>query len=151
VQQFTANAASTASRIFVDALDNLYTVGSFAGIVDFDPSALVNNRTSIGQSDIFIQKHNPSPLVGLLELIEENDANIKVYPNPSRARIRVEFEEEHKIVEIKIYDQQGRLKQEHNYDNVQFLETVLEGPAGIYFVELLLNSTERKVVKIVKN
>ena len=151
VQQFTGNAASTASRIFVDALDNLYTVGSFAGIVDFDPSALVNNRTSIGQSDIFIQKHNPSPLVGLLELIEENDANIKVYPNPSRARIRVEFEEEHKIVEIKIYDQQGRLKQEHNYDNVQFLETVLEGPAGIYFVELLLNSTERKVVKIVKN
>ncbi len=151
VQQFTGNAASTANRIFVDALDNLYTVGSFAGIVDFDPSALVNNRTSIGQSDIFIQKHNPSPLVGLLELIEENDANIKVYPNPSRARIRVEFEEEHKIVEIKIYDQQGRLKQEHNYDNVQFLETVLEGPAGIYFVELLLNSTERKVVKIVKN
>lgn len=151
VQQISGNSKSTSNCIFVDQQNNLYTAGSFEGTVDFDPSSLVNNRTSIGQSDIFIQRHNPSLLVGFHELMEENDASVKVYPNPSRARIRVDFEKVHKTVEMKIYDQQGRLSQERNYKNVQFIDTVVEGQMGVYFVELLLDLTERKVFKVVKN
>tara|TARA_B110000046_G_scaffold40598_1_gene45057 strand:- start:6038 stop:7741 length:1704 start_codon:yes stop_codon:yes gene_type:complete len=151
VQQFTGNTVSAANRVFIDQQGNLYTAGYFEGTVDFDPSTLINSRTSIGQSDVFIQRHNLLPLVDLLELFENDDASVKFYPNPTQARIRVAFQEEHKIVEVKIYDKLGRLRQNRNYTNVQIIETVVEGRAGVYYVELVLNFTERKVFKIVKN
>lgn len=42
--------------IAVDAAGNVYTVGSFRGTVDFDPSATTFNLTATGNSDLFIQK-----------------------------------------------------------------------------------------------
>ena len=44
------------NALAVDANGNIYTVGSFAGTVDFDPGVAVYDLTSAGQSDIFISK-----------------------------------------------------------------------------------------------
>ena len=151
VQQFSGNAESRASQILVDRQDNLYTVGSFEGTVDFDPTLLVNNRTSAGQSDIFIQKHSTSPLVSLLDAIVEEEGSIKVYPNPTQARIRVDFQKKHKTVEMKIYDVQGRVRLKSNYSNVEYIEADVVEESGVYLVELLLNGRERKTLKIIKH
>ncbi|MFT6167665.1 MAG: hypothetical protein ACJAV5_002125 [Vicingaceae bacterium] len=151
VQQFTGNTSSAANRIFVDQQDNLYTVGSFEGTIDFDPSGAADNRTAIRKNDIFVQRHTPTPLVSLLELIQGDNRSIKVYPNPSQERIRIDFEKEYKTVEMKVYDAQGRLRVERSYSNVQFIEGDVEEENGIYFIELLLNETERKTLKLVKS
>lgn len=151
VQQFTGNISSTANCIFVDQQDNLYTVGKFEGAVDFDPSSALNNRQSIGQSDVFIQRHASSPLVAIVELNEENGSGIKVYPNPSQDWIRIDFNEAYKSIEMKIYDTQGSLRQEQKYFAVQFIEVPVEEENGVYIIELLLNATERKTFKLVKN
>ncbi len=42
--------------IAVDASGNVYTTGTFAGTVDFDPNAGTFNLTAVDSSDIFIQK-----------------------------------------------------------------------------------------------
>jgi len=42
--------------ITVDVLGNTYTAGYFQGTVDFDPSIVVSNLTSVGGRDIFVQK-----------------------------------------------------------------------------------------------
>jgi hypothetical protein len=151
VQQFTGNIISTANRIYVDQQDNVYTVGSFEGTVDFDPSLGANNRLAIGQSDAFIQKHAPSPVVAIVELNEEMGRNVTVYPNPSNDWVRIDFGEEYSFVEMKIYDTQGRLRQEQKYSTVQLIEVPVEEENGVYIIELLLNGAERKTFKLVKN
>jgi len=44
------------NSIKVDASGNVYTIGNFEGIVDFDPGAGISNLTSSGMNDIFILK-----------------------------------------------------------------------------------------------
>src|SRR5437764_6726918 len=44
------------NSIAVDASGNVYTTGSFEGIVDFNPGAGVFNLTSSGLTDMFISK-----------------------------------------------------------------------------------------------
>ncbi|MBK9286839.1 MAG: hypothetical protein IPN38_03925 [Flavobacteriales bacterium] len=48
-----------AFAVTVDAAGSVITVGSFTLTVDLDPGAGVNNVTSNGSSDIYIQKLNP--------------------------------------------------------------------------------------------
>lgn len=43
-------------EVIADASGDVYTTGSFEGVVDFDPGAGVFSMTSAGGSDIFIQK-----------------------------------------------------------------------------------------------
>jgi hypothetical protein len=43
-----------------DQNGNIYITGSFKGTVDFDPGNGTNNLTAVGESDVFIQKLDPS-------------------------------------------------------------------------------------------
>ncbi len=57
---FFSNTVGIDSPVFVDALDNVYTTGSFFGTIDFDPGPGVNNLTwSSGKSN-YIQKLDAS-------------------------------------------------------------------------------------------
>lgn len=48
---------NSASKVLVDNLGNVYTLGSFRGTIDFDPGSGVENHTSGGSNvDAFIQK-----------------------------------------------------------------------------------------------
>src|SRR5688572_7374758 len=56
-----SNLGAAGNSITVDSMGNVYTVGLFAGTVDFDPGLSVFNLTSSGTlHDAFIQKLNPS-------------------------------------------------------------------------------------------
>lgn len=46
----------SANSITVDALGNIYSLGTFEGTADFDPNAAVSNITSSGFYDVFISK-----------------------------------------------------------------------------------------------
>jgi len=55
-QMLTIAAISRDRLIVVDAAGNVYTAGTFAGTVDFDPGAGVFNLISAGFRDIFVSK-----------------------------------------------------------------------------------------------
>lgn len=55
-----ANSEDEAKTIKIDPLGNLYIVGLFSGLVDFNPGPLVNNLLSTGNKDIFILKLDSS-------------------------------------------------------------------------------------------
>ena len=55
-QQMGGADSKLGTGVAVDGSGNVYTTGSFAGTVDFDPSAGVFNLTSAGSEDIFVFK-----------------------------------------------------------------------------------------------
>ena len=44
--------------VATDASDNVYAIGKFSAIADFDPSAATVNMTPIGVEDVYIAKYN---------------------------------------------------------------------------------------------
>lgn len=52
----TGNNNNSGYSIFVDASENVYTIGVFQGTTDFDPETGVHNVSSSGGFDIFIHK-----------------------------------------------------------------------------------------------
>lgn len=59
-KSFGSNQPEEGKSIAVDVFGNVYSVGTFTGTVDFDPSAGVFNLTSAGGTDIYISKLDAS-------------------------------------------------------------------------------------------
>lgn len=56
VNTFGGTAFDPVSALILDDNSNVYTVGMFRNTVDFDPSPNIENVTSLGNADVFIQK-----------------------------------------------------------------------------------------------
>jgi hypothetical protein len=57
-KSFGGNNFDSANSMTIDALGNIYTIGTFEGTADFDPNAGVSSITSSGFFDVFICKIN---------------------------------------------------------------------------------------------
>jgi hypothetical protein len=53
----SVNPGENSHAIVLDATGNIYTTGSFRGVVDFNPDpAVTNNLTAVGSPDVFVSK-----------------------------------------------------------------------------------------------
>ncbi|MGC6421117.1 MAG: SBBP repeat-containing protein [Chitinophagales bacterium] len=59
-KSFGGTSSDYGNSITLDASGNVYTIGAFQGMADFDPGAGTNNLTAQGSYDVFIQKLDPS-------------------------------------------------------------------------------------------
>ncbi|MEX2379789.1 MAG: SBBP repeat-containing protein, partial [Vicingaceae bacterium] len=57
---FTGNGTVEGNSIAVDDYGNVFTTGSFAGTVDFNPAQVTFNMSSAGASDMFVSKLDAS-------------------------------------------------------------------------------------------
>lgn len=58
-RNFSGNKNQKGLLMTTEVSGNLYLIGNFEGTVDFDPGSGINELTSAGLADIFIQKFNP--------------------------------------------------------------------------------------------
>lgn len=55
-KQFGGTMADKGNAVKVDGSGNVYSIGTFSGTCDFDPSAATFTLTSSGNQDVFISK-----------------------------------------------------------------------------------------------
>ncbi|MEI6409181.1 MAG: choice-of-anchor V domain-containing protein [Bacteroidota bacterium] len=78
------------------------------------------------------------------------NVSIRVIPNPAVASIRIEIEG-FEPVSAQIFDLRGNLVQELNATDIQTSVPVQELPTGMYYLRLLTEAGQWKVVKFVKS
>jgi hypothetical protein len=78
------------------------------------------------------------------------NVSVRVIPNPAVASIRIEIEG-FEPVSAQIFDLRGNLVQELNATDIQTLVPVQDLPTGMYYLRLLTEAGQWKVVKFVKS
>ena len=80
-----------------------------------------------------------------------SNALIKVSPNPTDGQFNINLPEIHQNIEVRVYNTRGQLVNTYNYKDKQNIKLELEGPAGVYFLEVDADSDTFKALKIVKS
>lgn len=134
------------ATVALDASSNIYSFGHFRNTTDFDPGSGIYNLTSLFVYDVYLLKWIQTP-VG----IEESTGNVDVTitPNPTQGTVNIDLSEL-QGTSVKVYSAGGKLT--HHRENIKdtFYQFELNGPAGIYFVEV---NSQNKLMrfKIIKN
>lgn len=81
---------------------------------------------------------------------EFQDETLKIFPNPSKGSISIQFEKEHKEISITQFSLTGQEIQHFQFQNSQVIKLELSGPTGIYLLKIRRSSSV-DYVKVIKN
>jgi len=76
--------------------------------------------------------------------------NIKLYPNPTKGTITVEFKNRQNKTDITIKNVLGRIIEKISFTDTNKKEFEISGKNGIYFIEIIQNN-KKTVFKLIKN
>lgn len=115
--------------IVVDDSFNIYSTGYYAGTVDFDPGNGISNLTSVGSTDIYIQKLSQNINVGITQ---NNLSSIKIYPNPTQNQLIIDSNQ--KITNVTIINISGKVLK--TVTNIKPRINVSNLNKGVYFIRI---------------
>jgi hypothetical protein len=141
------NNSEEGNDITTDVSGNVYTIGGFIATVDLDPGFGIQNFTSFGSNDFFIQKLNQNP-VGISSY--SNSDSFMVFPNPSNGQFSIRFEANQKAVVVKVFSITGQEIMSMQFQNVENIQLELDQADGIYFLEIQDELKMKSTIKIVK-
>ena len=125
-----------AYNISLDAVNDVYVVGSFENAIQYGTNTLFTN----GGSDFFIAKLNANPNSVGIEDNTDTDKMFELYPNPSNGQFTLALR--NKIDgELMLYDINAKLIHQDNFNKAQMLEMDLELESGVYFIKLNSNDS----------
>lgn len=75
---------------------------------------------------------------------------VEVYPNPTKGEIVVKLTDKQELVFCRIISESGMLNAELTFEETKALAIEIDGPTGIYFVEVFTPYKSLGVVRIVK-
>ncbi len=134
------------SFLTLDTSGNIYTTGSFALTVDFDLGNGIENLTSKGDPDIFIQKLNNSTLSVSDNIFEKS---LTVFPNPIQEKSTIELGALYDDITLTIRSITGQLIATTNYKATRTIDFSIKGNSGLYFAEIRADN-KRAALKIIK-
>jgi hypothetical protein len=126
----------------------IYLMGYFEGTMDADPGP-GNFILMADDIDFYILKWGE-----VVTAVEEEPQRSRMqwYPNPSMGKITMHLDKPFDIVKIEIKDYLGKLISSHVYkDNFSPLSLSIEGAAGVYSIQAVIDSTAPEIFRIIKN
>ncbi len=76
--------------------------------------------------------------------------NIKLYPNPTKKTITLDFIEKYENIEITVTNILGQIVQKLNFNTISSIDLDLNDEKGIYFVKILSENNEKIIFKVIK-
>ena len=120
----------------------------FEHTADFDPGPEVYKLYTYPYStSIFIVKWSQG-LVGLMPEIPGD--SFRIYPNPTTRILEVDLEKTYTSVEIVLSNLVGQVVLRKSFFATNHIGIELQEPAGIYFLEIITDKQESRIVKVVK-
>jgi len=88
----------------------------------------------------------------IIESIAENDWKhlLTIAPNPTSGTLVVHLDKQHATIGVKVLDVLGKTLQEEEYSNVSSIPIALDGPTGLYFLEIEDDTGQRAVFTAIK-
>ena len=136
------------NSIAIDANSNIYLTGIFLGTTNFEPWS-VDNITSNGSFDIFIQKIVESPTISGVEGNALDKKMWRIYPNPGNGDFVVGLDKVYANASIEIRDITGRLVYTEKSEYKSTLAISLDAPAGMYIATIITRDIAQ-TMKIMK-
>jgi len=107
------------------------------------------NWTNIDPQTSFSTDCMNSCIVGL-EGFNENFENLSFFPNPIKEELSIDLGEITSNVNVMVRNSLGQLISEETIVNNNQFSININGPSGLYFVELLDTEKNRKTIKVLK-
>jgi hypothetical protein len=123
--------AISPTAISTDISDNLYSVGTFTGNVDFDPASGITNPGSASDY-LFIMKI--APCCSGIESNENILNPIKVFPNPNNGHFTLINELDSKVI---LVNSLGQVVLEEKCSSGQTIIDIESFPKGIYLLKTI--------------
>ncbi|MBL0048103.1 MAG: T9SS type A sorting domain-containing protein [Bacteroidetes bacterium] len=145
--KLSSNARDFGNRIKADNNGNLYTTGSYAGILDFNPDPNQSLTLSIPlYTNYYFAKYGSAPL-SIPVRLSQNE--LSAYPNPTSGEINIDLGDAVSAAEIRIFTLTGQEVNKLKFVNTSKLRAQLEGPNGIYILKII-SDNYNSVIKLVK-
>ncbi|MGH1336882.1 MAG: T9SS type A sorting domain-containing protein [Aureispira sp.] len=145
-QQIISSYKDAGLGIAVTPSEDIYTVGYFEGIVDFDLGAGTYYLRATGQRGGFILKQAPQNIaIPYLQSLK----GIELYPNPTQGTVRIDSEE---IIEggtIELLNTKGQSFYRSPLNDNYFDLDLSPYPSGVYLVRIRTNE-KTATLKVVK-
>ncbi len=84
-------------------------------------------------------------------LIENNDHNIEIYPNPTNGSVVLDLGETYEKINICVFQTNGLMIFNKDYFNTQDVQFYLEDEPGVYILEVNIQNKNIDRIKIIKN
>ncbi|MBN4072809.1 SBBP repeat-containing protein [Crocinitomix catalasitica] len=82
---------------------------------------------------------------------EQLNSNINIYPNPSSGSYIVNLGKSYSDISIAIKDVSGQIIALQKFSNLKEFEIEINGPSGVYFLEVITIEGYSSVLRIIKN
>ncbi len=123
------------NALVVDASNNVYVTGYFAGTADMDPQAVSSwTMTTNGQDDMFLVKLSQSG-VGIGEYTEVNF--LEAFPNPTAGIITVTRSTANGKGMVRVLNMTGEVLMNDEFTGLSMQIDLSGYPEGSYFIEVL--------------
>lgn len=136
-QRMLSAYADAGEGIAVTPVGDVYAVGYFEGIVDFDLSTSNRYLYATGTTDGFILKLAPQTIaIPYLQTLQ----GVQLYPNPTQGAVRVTLEEPVAEGSLELMNSQGQVLYQRSIDSNAIDVDINTYPRGTYMVRIRVNN-----------